>query len=268
MKWLCVFLLPFTFLACTPSSGGSSVPEEPAMPSAIALSDITSGKCLNLEKLSRIFQNPLFKVPAAIMTTDLKPIGEMSSSKLNYFSYAAFYYKTAHANELGLFTQIRQKDCKTVQMLSASEEVLTYEVTASSEKEISIKLMDKFRDTMNVAEKKALFERQQPFEYSFKYIDPNHIVFSEKYTTVDVLCTSKKPLTFAIRKDLYWAGRTADLPQSYMIETSYLNQVKESLMPEVQNQIPTTELPESISIDLIRTVMQAPLKAELKLCLE
>ena len=267
MKWLYVFVLPLTLIACTPKSA-DSVPEEPAMPSEIALSDITSGKCLNLEKLSRVFQNPLFSVPAAIMTTDLKPVGEMPLNKLNYFSYATFNYKIAKANELGLFTQVRQKDCKTVQMLTASEEVLTYKVTASSETEISIKLMDKFRDTMNAAEKKALFERQQPFEYTFKYVNPNHMIISEKYTTVDVQCTSKNPLTFAIRKDLHWAGRTSDLPQAYMVETTYLNQVKESLMPEVQSQIPVTEIPESFSVDAIRTVMSAPLKAELKLCLQ
>lgn len=267
MKWLCVYLLPFTLLACTPKDK-VTVPDVPLMPSEINLADVSSKECLNLEKFSRVFQDPLFSVPAAIMTTDLKPVGEMSFSKLNYYSYATFYYKAAKANELGLFNQVRQKDCKTVQMLTASEEVMTYQIIAASEKEITIKLTNKYRDTMNKAEQEALFERQQPSEYTFKYISPNHMIIAEKYATVDVLCTSKKPLTFAIRKDLHWAGRPSDLPQAYMVESTYLNQVRESLMPEAQNQIPTSELPESLPVGAIQAVMQAPLKAELKLCVQ
>ena len=266
MKWLCV-LLPLTMFACTPKSG-EVVPPEPPRPSAIAFSEVSSGHCFNLEKFSRAFQDPQFNLPAAIMTTDLKPNGTISPTKLSYYSYATFNYKAAQANEMGLFTQVRQRDCKTVQMLTASEEVLTYQVTnvAASGTQITIKLQDKFRDTLNAAYKKALFERQQPYEYTFKYLSPNHIEITEKYTTVDAICTSKNPLSFTIRKDLVWAGRAVDLPQSYMVEAGYLNQVKESLMPEVQSQIPTTEIPENVSVDVIRAVMQAPLKAELKLC--
>ncbi|MES2803222.1 MAG: hypothetical protein V4654_12065 [Bdellovibrionota bacterium] len=265
MNWLFVFL-PLVLIACEPKKATEIVPEVPVMASEIALADVTSGSCLNLEKLSRVFQNPQFSVPAALMTIDLKPIGEMPQSKLNYFSYATFNYRVASANELGLFTQVRQKDCKTVQMLSASEEVMTYEVAASSDKEITIKLVDKFRDNMIAAHKKALFDRQQPFQYTFKYVTPNHMVISEKYSTVDPICTSKNPLSFEIRKDLNWASRVSDLPQSYEIETQYLNQVKESLLPELQSQIATTETPVSFSVDLIRTVMKSSLKDELKLC--
>lgn len=264
MKWLLVFLPLTLIIACKPKT--EAIIEEPEMPSAIALSDVSFGKCLNLEKLSRVFQNPDFKVPAALMTTDLKPVGEMPKAKKTFFSYATFNYKVNSANELGLFNQVRQKDCKTVQMLSASEEVLTYKVTASNEAEITIKLVDKFSDNMATAHKKALIDRQQPFEYTFRYLTPNHMLISEKYTTVDPLCISKNPLTFEIRKDLAWAGRYSDLPQSYQIETEYLNLVKESLIPEAQGLIPTTETSDSISVDSIRTVMRSSLKDELKLC--
>ncbi len=267
MKWLFVFLPLTLLIACKPKT--EAIIEEPVMPSEIALSDVSFGKCLNLEKLSRVFQNPDFKVPAALMTTDLKPVGEMPQAKKTFFSYATFNYKVNSANELGLFNQVRQKDCKTVQMLSASEEVLTYKVTASNEAEITIKLVDKFRDNMATAHKKALIDRQQPFEYTFRYLTPNHMLISEKYTTVDPLCISKNPLTFEIHKDLTWAGRYSDLPQSYQIETRYLNLVKESLIPEAQGLIPTTETAEtseSFSVDSIRTVMRSSLKDELKLC--
>ncbi|AZZ36629.1 hypothetical protein CIK05_07445 [Bdellovibrio sp. qaytius] len=267
MKWLFVYL-SLTLIACTPKSDQAAAKSEPAMSSEIALSDVSSGNCLNLEKLSRVFQNPLFSVPAAIMTTDLKAVGEMPISKLQYFAYATFNYRTANANELGLFTQIRQKDCKTVQMLSASEEVMTFEVTAATDKEITIKLVDKFRDNMTAAQHKGLLERQQPFEYTFKYLGPNRMTIAEKYTTVDPLCTSKTALTFEIHKDLAWAGRETDLPHGYGIEATYLNQVKESLLPEVQDQIATSETPQDIPIDTIRSVMRSALKAELKLCVQ
>lgn len=263
MKWLLVFL-PLTLISCKPKT--EAIIEEPVLPSEIALADVSSEKCLNLEKFSRLFQSPQFSVPASVMTTDLKPISEMSQSKINYFSYATFYYKVSRANELGLFTEIRQKDCKTVQMLSASEEVLTYEVVSSNEKQITIKLIDKFRETLNKAHKEALFERQQPYQYTFTYLTPNSMVISEKYKTVDPLCTSKNPLNFEVRKRLSWAGRISDLPQNYEIESKYLTQVRDSLMPEASSLIPSVEIPESFSVDAIRTVMRSSLRDELKLC--
>lgn len=263
MKWLLVFL-PLTLIACKPKMDEKI--EESAVPAEIALADVSSEKCLNLEKFSRVFQSPNFLVPAALMTTDLKPISEMTQSKVNYFSYATFYYKAARANELGLFSEIRQKDCKTVQMLSASEEVLTYEVVSSNEKQITIKFLDKFRETLNKAHKEALFERQQPYQYTFTYLTPNSMVISEKYKTVDPLCTTKDPLNFEVRKKLSWAGRWSDLPQSYEIESKYLTQVKDSLMPEALSLISSAEISESFSVDAIRAVMRSSLRDELKLC--
>lgn len=264
-KSLLVFL-PFALTAC--KSKKEEVIEEPIIASEVYLADVSSGNCLNLEKLSRALQNPQFSVPAALMTTDLKPIGDMSQAKLNYFSYAAFNYRTSTVNELGLFTQIRQKDCKTVQMLSASEEVMNFEVVDSAEDEISIKLKEKFRDTMAAAQKKALFERQQPYYMTFKYVSPHHMVITERYSTVDPICVTKNSLSFDIRKDLHWASRTVDLPQDYEIDSTFLNQVKESMRPEALAQVPSLETPEHVSVDSIRTVMHLPLKEELKLCVQ
>lgn len=264
MKWLFVFFT-LVLTACKPNSGKSN-PEQPEIPSQVALTDVSTGGCLNLEKLSRIFQNPAFSVPAAMMTIDLKSIGEIPQSKLNYFSFATFNYRIANINQMGLFNQVRQKDCKTVQMLSASEEVLTFKVTDFNEKEITIKLVEKFRDSLNTTHKQALMDRQQPFEYSFKYINSNQMEILQKYTTVDAICTSKNPLTFEIRKALHWAGRFSALPKKYGIQATYLNQVKESLMPEEQSQFNAIESSDDISVDMIRLVMHLPLKAELKLC--
>lgn len=265
-KKLLLVFLPLFLVAC--KSKKEEVIEEVIIPSEVALADVSSGNCLNLEKLSRVLQSPQFSVPAAMMTTSLKPIGEMPQAKLNYFSYATFNYKISTANELGLFTQIRQKDCKTVQMLSASEEVLTFEVVDASEKEITIKLKDKFRDTMTVVQKKALFERQQPYQVTYKYLSPHSLVITEKYNTVDPICISKTALSFELRKDLHWASRVGELPQNYEIDTQYLNQVKDSVTPEALAQVSSLETPENIPVETIRAVMRSPLKEELKLCVQ
>ena len=263
-KVLLVFL-PFIFVACKSKKEEQAV-EEPVIASEVALAEVTSGSCLNLEKLSRVLQNPQFSVPAAIMTTSLKPIGEMSPSRLNYFSYATFNYKISTVNELGLFTQLRQKDCKTVQMLSASEEVMTFEIVSSSQDEITIKLKDKYRDTMIAAHKKALFERQQPTQLSYKFTPPHSLLITEKYSTVDPICVSKESLSFEIRRDLRWASRVSELPQSYNIDSEYLNHVKESVLAEALGQVSVFESPENVSVEAIRAVMRTPLKEELKLC--
>lgn len=265
-KKVLLVLLPFTLISCKPKN--EEVIAESVIPSEVKLADVSSGNCLNLEKLSRVLQDPQFSVPAALMTTSLKPISEMSQARLNYFSYATFNYKISMVNELGLFTQIRQKDCKTVQMLSASEEVMTFEVVSSSENEISIKLKDKFRDTMIQAQKKALFERQQPYQITYKYISEHNIMITEKYNTVDPICVTKNSLSFEIRKDLHWASGVGDLPQGYDIDTQYLNQVKESVTPDALAQVSALETPENVSVDSIRAMMRSPLKEELKLCSE
>lgn len=263
-KVLLVFL-PFILLSCK-SKKDEQVVEESIIASEVALADVSSGGCLNLEKLSRVLQNPQFSVPAAIMTTSLKPISEMPPSRLNYFSYAAFNYRISTVNELGLFTQLRQKDCKTVQMLSASEEVLTFEVVSSSQDEITIKLKEKFRDTMIAAHKKALFERQQPHQVSYKFTPPHSLMITEKYSTVDPICVSKESLSFEIRKDLHWASRVSELPQSYQIDSEYLNHVKESVLTEALGQVSAFESPDNVTVEAIRAVMRTPLKEELKLC--
>lgn len=265
MKLVLLVLLPFTLIACKSKKEEAEIPP---IPSEVELASVSSGNCLNLEKLSRALQDPNFSVPAALMTTSLKPIGEMPQSRLNYFSYATFNYKVSNVNELGLFTQTRQKDCKTVQMLSASEEVMTYDVVASSDSEISIKLKDKFRDTMIDAQKKALFARQQPYEISYKFVSPHNVVITEKYSTVDPICISKTALSFEIRKDLHWESRLADLPQGYDIDTTYLTQVKDSVTPEALAQVSTLETPENVPVESIRAVMHAPIKEELKLCVQ
>lgn len=267
-KKLLLVLLPLVLVACKSNKEEEEAAEETVIPSEVALADVSSGNCLDLEKLSRVLQSPQFSVPAAIMTTNLKPLDLMPQAKINYFSYATFNYKVSAVNEMGLFTQIRQKDCKTVQMLSASEEVMTFEVVDSSEKEITIKLKDKFRDTMVAAQKKALFERQQPYQITYKYLSPHSLAITEKYSTVDPLCISKSALSFEIRKDLHWASRVTELPQNYEIDTQYLNQVKESVAPEALAQVTSLEAPENIPVESIRAVMRSPLKEELKLCVQ
>jgi hypothetical protein len=264
-----MFFLFFTtsllLFSCKPKQ---DVLIKPVVKADIALTDVTSNGCLNLEKLSAIFLNSEFSAPASVMTTNLKPLEELSSNKTRYFAYATFNYKTLNANELGLFSQTRQKDCKNVQMLSASEEILNFQIVSSSEDEVTIKLLDKFKDKLTTAHKKALFDRQQPYEITYKFVSPTHMIITEKYRTVDPICTNKNTLSFEIRKEVNWASYPNDLPQSYAIDSQYLTLVKESIPADPTVNPSALETPESISVSSILAVMKTPVKEELKLCIQ
>lgn len=257
--------LPWVMMACK-AAKNEEVAVSPLVSSDVALADVSLGKCLSVEKLSRVLQDPAFSVPAALMTSNLIALSEIPISKLNYFSYASFSYRSNALNEMGLFSSTRQKDCKTVQTLSASEEVLTFDVISYSESEITLKLKDKFRDDMMSIQKTSLFERQQIYEVTYKYVTPHHLAIIEKYKTVDPICASKKSVSFEVYKELFWASRESDLPQSYTVNAKYLNQVKEAITSESLSLISSPENSDEISLDTILKIQKAPVKEELKLC--
>ena len=121
----------------------------------VMISDISVNKCLNLEKLAAQLQNPQFNVPAAIMTTNLHPLNDISRAKTEFFSYSSFYYKLTKANGLNLFTSAHQIDCQSIQILTASNEVLTFNITEHSENQITFVLTDTYQENIPDYEKKG-----------------------------------------------------------------------------------------------------------------
>ena len=160
----------------------------------ILISDVSSEKCLNLEKFMGQINNPRFSFPAATMITDFKPVNAISNSKNLFFSFSTFYYKQGKANELALFNEVKQADCSTIQILTTSRELLTYHITESSDLHITFQLENKWSETMNKKQKEAFYNRIQPYEYTVIYASKNNLKIIEKYTTVDPLCESKKLL--------------------------------------------------------------------------
>ena len=121
----------------------------------VMISDISVNKCLNLEKLAAQLQNPQFNVPAAIMTINLHPLNDISRAKTEFFSYSSFYYKLTKANGLNLFTSAHQIDCQSIQILTASNEVLTFNITEHSENQITFVLTDTYQENIPDYEKKG-----------------------------------------------------------------------------------------------------------------
>lgn len=232
----------------------------------ILISDVSSDKCLNLEKFMGQIENPQFSFPAATMITDFKPISGMSSSKNQFFSFSTFYYKQSKANQLALFNEVKQPDCSSIQILSTSRELLTYQITESSDLHITFQLQNKWSETMHKKQKEALYNRIQPYEYTVIYASKNNLKIIEKYTTVDPLCESKKLLKLEITKYISWAQNENELPTRYEIEPQYYNQVKSAVLNEAQDVLPDLDLAGTLSTEEIKRIMNLPIKNELKFC--
>ncbi len=232
----------------------------------ILISDVSSDMCLNLEKLNKHLNNPQFAFPAAIMTTDYKPVSEISSAKSDFFSFSTFYYKQTKANELALFNEVKQPDCTSVQILSASREVLTYKVVENSELHIKLQLTDTFRDTMTKMQKQASFDRIQPYEYTVIFASKNNLKIIEKYKSVDPLCETKKSLKMEITKNIAWAQTDAELPSRYEMNAGYFGKVKNAVQIDPAVVLPELDTAGTVAVADIKTIMNLPIRTELKYC--
>lgn len=253
--------------SCQKNSGGTDADFNlNPLKAEILISDVSSDKCLNLEKLTTQLKNPRFTFPAAVMTTDYNPISEISNSKNHFFSFSSFYYKQNKANELSLFNDVKQADCTQLQILSASREVLTYTIVESSDLHIKFQLTDSFRDSMSKMQKQASFDRIQPYEYNVIFASKNNLKIIEKYKTVDPLCETKKTLKMEITKNIAWAQTEAELPTRYEINPEYYSKVKAAVQTEPAGTLPELDVASTLAVTEIKTVMMLPLRNELKYC--
>ncbi len=239
LKTILLSLTLLPLVACNKSHQDLPVAQATHMPKAeVLISDISTDKCLNLEKLSAQLKNPQFAVPAAIMTTDLKPLNDISHNKKQFFSYASFYYKLTQANDLNLFTAANQDACKSVQLLTASNEILTYNITDHSETNLTLTLSDTYSENLPDYEKKVLAERIEPFEYTITYLAANHFKVTEKFKSIDPLCDTKTILKFESTKDVAWAATAEGLPTQYQVDPYYLSLVQEAITNANVNPVP------------------------------
>lgn len=218
----------------------SDVEPEVPIKAEVMIADISANKCLNIQKLATQLQNPQFNVPAAIMTTDLKALNNISRAKTEYFSYATFYYKLTKANDLNIFTSAHQNDCQTIQLLTASNEVLTYNITDHSENQITFALTDTYQENIPDYEKKVLEERLEPYEYVLTYISTHEIKLVVKFRSIDPLCDDKKYLKFEITKNISWSESQDGLPKQYQMDPYYLGAVQQALAGAVSTTLDTT----------------------------
>ncbi len=248
------------------SDDASVMPNFIPLKAEILISDISSDKCLNLEKLMGQMQNSNFTFPAATMITNLKNITDLSAAKSQYFSYSAFYYKQTKANELYLFNEVKQQDCSTVQILSASREALNYKVIESSDLHLKIQLQNTWKESMGKTQKEAFFDRIQPYEYTIIYASKNNLKIIEKYKTLDPLCNTKNFLKFEQTKTVSWAETSADLPIRYQIDPAFYTQIKTAVQSESASAFPELDLAGTLSVSEIQSFMHLPVRTELKYC--
>lgn len=261
-----VLLVTMSVTACNKKKQ-PEVPKAPPIDANIAIADVSSNNCLNVEKVLQRIQDKNFTAPAAVMTTNLKNISEISKSKLEFFSYATFNYKEANANDLEFLTQAKQNECQTIELLSASKEVLTYRISEHSDRFIKFRLQNSYRADLSDTEKKAMYERIQPYEYTIVYLSERSLKIIEKYQSVDPLCQSKTYLDFEVEKNISWAPTTSELPSAYEINPDYLSLVRNAINTEVTSS--TTVVSGTVGILSkveIEQIMNTPPRDELKLC--
>lgn len=262
MKIVVILLLVLATFSChkNQSTDDSEVSESEIKPE-IQLASVSALNCLNVEKIMAHLQNSRFQFPAAIMTTDHRSMNEISISKDQYISYSNFYYKSGIPSELNLMSVAAQTECKAIQLYTASREILNFKITESSDQHIKFVLIDQFAQSLSGPKKRGLFKRLQPFEYDVIYQSDKSLKIIEKYKTFDPLCLTKNSLSFETTKIISWARVASELPDSYDIDLSFLNKVKSAIINgagEMQSVLSVTE---------IKSLMQSPIREELKLCL-
>ncbi len=258
---LIIFLIGIIFSCQKNNTSSESRKSESVLKPEIKLSDVSINNCLNVEKIIAHLQNSRFQFPAAIMTTQFHSLGDISVSKDQFMSYTNFYYKSGIPNELNLMSVASQTDCNTIQLYTSSHEILNFKIMEHSDRHLQFRLIDQFDQSVMKPKKRALFKRIQPYEYEVTYVTEKKLKFVEKYTTFDPLCLTKKNLNFEVTKMIAWGSQLSELPESYEIEVSFLNKIKSSLV----NEIGITH--NVLSIADIKSLMQAPIREDLKLCL-
>lgn len=266
-----IFISYISLISCEKSSS----PPAPQMEN-IKLSDISDGNCLNLEKLSNYTQMAEFNFPAAMLTTDFKILSESNNKKSVFLNYASFFYKQAPINQMGLFTAISQKECKEIIIKTASQELLTYKITEHSGQHLQFSLTEQYADDMPSYKKDSLKERLQPTEYTIVFLPDSSLKMTIKYKTIDPLCDGKNPTTAEITKKVFWRQSYAELPQSYEINSTYFNAVKQALAsaptpdpsdpPITSMELETPTDYEMVDINEIRRISGQPLASEWKMC--
>ncbi len=269
VKIICLAITTTFLFACDNNSGsGGGKPALPPVSPKIGLPDVSANNCLSIEKVMAHVRNPAFTHPASVMHSNLKPISEMSSSKNTYFSYSNFYYKSAPISELNVLHVIKQDECNTVQLQTASREVLNFKVTENSANHVKFELTETFNEEVPTERREALGARIQPYEYHITYLNENSLKIVEKFRTVDALCDTKNTLRFEVTKILAWAANASELPQSYDMDSSYLALVKSALIvipPSMPDElVPGTVT--KVSLENINAVMTTPIRDEFKLC--
>lgn len=260
------FILNFT-IACSKNQNSETPAQGSAPKAEVVFSEVSANNCLNLEKIMSQLNSPLFLFPAAIMSTNLKPISEMSLNKSQYLSYTNFYYKTGIPTDLNMMKVASQNECDTIQLLTSSHEILNFKITEHSADYIKFELTDTFSDSISVTKQKALFDRIQPYAYLITYLSANSLKIVEKFSTIDPLCLSKDPIRLEVTKIVSWANKASELPENYDVDSNYLNTVKSTLLnPPLMVVDPVISSDSSVSVVDIKTIMATAIRDELKLC--
>lgn len=258
LKLFLIMLTIIVLSSCSPKGDSSAS----VIKSSISRDDISSGNCMNIGKLMGLIQDPRFTYPVQTMVTDLKALVPISENQIDYFSFVNFNYTNLNVDHAGLFPQVQQPDCQTVQILSASNDILTFNITESSDRHLKFVLVDTFGDGVSDDLKKALYARDQPYEYTVDMISDTSLNYSEKFRTINPICDASPTVELMVTKNVSWGETAADLPDHFIVNLDYFSKVLEAI-----NSTPSDdEKLGNLSVKEIQEIMATSIRTDIESC--
>jgi hypothetical protein len=275
VKILLIIIWILFVVACKKNTVSEAVPPEittdlkdtgssrPRPLETISLSEIAIGPCMSLALLVDRLSDPMFDYPSSLMTTDFKILDSgISGNNAKFVAHSAFYYKMGPASSLVPFPKVIQGDCKKIQIRTASEQLLTFNILDSSDRYLKFQLVKEFEDDVLVYQREALFNRYQPDEFSVYVNSETEIKITKKIKNFDSLCKKKKKgFELQMTEVFSWKRDPNDLPKDYLIEKGYLNLVLSALTTP-----PKVNEDESLPVATIQEISRSLLVEEIKIC--
>jgi hypothetical protein len=261
-KWIFVYVVLSFLASCVPNSSQDDAKSPTSVAAAIQLSEISSGSCLNIEKLMARIQNPLFQYPVQLVVTNMVPLTPMPESLIEFFSYVTFRYLRYGSDHARIFPQVRQADCQNVEVMTASHNILNFKIIESSPRHLKFQFVNQFADSVAGDLQKALWARNQPYEYSLDYVSESSVNYTERYRTIDPTCQKNAIVDLMVYKNLTWSEADANLPDHFQIVPSYL---EKTLLAE-QATATDLQMLGLLSVVEIQAFMAQPLRQDIVTC--
>ena len=233
-----------SLVACTkPSSSSES---KPYVKPELLEQNITRNGCLNVEALQGMFRPDTIPFAALEVTTDYKPDTDFTLTKTLFHTHAAFDVKDTTTANIFILQQPSQSDCMTATAKTISGELLTFKVTKSSPRSITLVLQKPEDNQTSDYRKEGLERKFQPIRYDIDALDTNHLRVSTTVKSFDAHCRSKNIVIATFQKDYYWSMGGALPTQVNVAESfynTYLTTIKSDAITNPEVPVPVEPTP-------------------------